>query len=356
MSVTTRLATIPDYDGQELPDAYYIKLRNANESARLLEVAGFNLLTRTNLMKSKMTRRFHPVPAQNPYNANANIVTEAEFLNWLQGKYRKVMIGTNRATFKALLSEKFFLHDTPDTYEKRIKPFVQGIAFADDPDVLPYLYDHLPDSLEMRIRIANPGVASTEKLNSKVAFLEAQVAQLTQVHSQGNIQNNDALNKLYILAKRLGLSGGTPKDSTFLDKYITNELIKRLGFIETYLAKLSGKSTRDTESSWHLSDEEDVLDDPMKIDFVRKKKPITSIATVKCKIKHLKIPAMALNSCAKLPIITPDIVERIGYEIDKSIKHDLSGIATVPVESIGKYKCAIDWDKDKLKIPITKRI
>ena len=137
-----------------------------------------------------------------------------------------------------------------------------------------------------------------------------------------------------------------------------------------------------------LSDEEDVLDDPiMEIDFVQKKEPITSIATVKCKIKRLKIPAMALDSCAELPIITPDIVERVGYEIDKSIKHDLSGIATVPVESIGvvhnlpitlapgftiyedfivvkyskpmlilsnpllkKYKCAIDWDKDELKI------
>ena len=96
---------------------------------------------------------------------------------------------------------------------------------------------------------------------------------------------------------------------------------------------------------------------------------------------------MALDSCAELSIITPDIVERVGYGIDKSIKHDLSGIATVPVESIGvvynlpitlapgftiyedfivvkyskpmlifsnpllkKYKCAIDWDKDELKI------
>src|SRR5271170_306405 len=63
-----------------------------------------------------------------------------------------------------------------------------------------------------------------------------------------------------------------------------------------------------------LSDEEDVLDDPMKIDFVQKKEPITSIATVKCKIKRLKIPAMALDSYAELPIITPDIVKRVGYE------------------------------------------
>src|SRR5947209_18238971 len=96
---------------------------------------------------------------------------------------------------------------------------------------------------------------------------------------------------------------------------------------------------------------------------------------------------MVLDSCAELPIVTPNIVERVKYEIDKSIKHDFSGIATVPVESIGivhnllitlalefniyedfivvkyskpmlifsnsflkKYKCAIDWNKEKLKI------
>ena len=38
-------------------------------------------------MKSKMVGQFHPVPPTNPYNGGANIVTEAEFLNWLQGKY-----------------------------------------------------------------------------------------------------------------------------------------------------------------------------------------------------------------------------------------------------------------------------
>src|SRR3954471_23741810 len=126
----------------------------------------------------------------------------------------------------------------------------------------------------------------------------------------------------------------------------------------------------------------------MKIDFVKKKEPTTSIVSIKCKIKRLKIPAIALDSCAELLIITPDIVKCVEYGIDKFIKHDLSGIATVPVESIGvvhnlpitlapeftiyedfivvkyskpmlifsnsllkKYKCAIDWNKDELKIP-----
>src|SRR5437764_4944614 len=81
--------------------------------------------------------------------------------------------------------------------------------------------------------------------------------------------------------------------------------------------------------------EEESLDDPMEIYFVQKKEPKTSIATVKCKIKRLKIPAMTVDSGAEPSIITENIVERVGAKIDKSETHDLSGIATVPVESVG---------------------
>ena len=113
----------------------------------------------------------------------------------------------------------------------------------------------------------------------------------------------------------------------------------------------------------------------MEIDFVKKKEPVTSIATIPVKIKHL---TMVLDSGAELPIISEDIVKRVGWKI----------VATVPTESIGvahnfpitfpsgftidedfavvrvpkptlifpnpllkKYKCAIDWAKDELKIP-----
>src|SRR4051812_42491711 len=97
---------------------------------------------------------------------------------------------------------------------------------------------------------------------------------------------------------------------------------------------------------------------------------------------------MVLDSGSEIAIITEDIVLRIGVNVDKSIKYDLNGIATVAVEFIGvvhnlpitlapgftiykdfivvkytkpmlifsnpllkKYKCAIDWDKEELKIP-----
>ena len=77
------------------------------------------------------------------------------------------------------------------------------------------------------------------------------------------------------------------------------------------------------------------MDSLIEIDFVQKKEPPTSIATVKYKIKHFKIPVMTLDSYAELPIVTLNIVECIGYGINKSIKHDLSSIATLLIESVG---------------------
>ena len=102
---------------------------------------------------------------------------------------------------------------------------------------------------------------------------------------------------------------------------------------------------------------------------------------------------MTLDSGAESPIITENIVERVGAKIDKSETHDLSGIATVPIESVGvvrnlpitlasgctiyedfvvvryhkptlifsnqllkKYKCVIDWNTNELKIPLNGKI
>ncbi|RGB28618.1 hypothetical protein C1646_767594 [Rhizophagus diaphanus] len=80
-----------------------------------LAVVGFDAAARVNKTKGKMTGRFHP------------------------GKY---MVGTNRDALTVM--------DGTDTYEKRIK---KGIPYA---DVLPYLYEHMPQYIEMRLRQANP--------------------------------------------------------------------------------------------------------------------------------------------------------------------------------------------------------
>ena len=135
--------------------------------------------------------------------------------------------------------------------------------------------------------------------------------------------------------------------------------------------------------------EEESLDNPMEIDFVKKKELKTSVATIKCKIRRLKIPVMTLDSKAEPPIITKNIIDRTKDKIDKSEKYDLSDVATVLIESIGivrnlpitlapgltihedfivvdyhkpmlifsnqllkKYKCAMNWNTNELKISL----
>ena len=87
--------------------------------------------------------------------------------------------------------------------------------------------------------------AEIDKLNSKIASLEAQ---LTQQPIQIPSQNNEALEKMYIRAVRLGMPADAPKDIISLDNYINDELTRRLGVVEMHLAKLFREDTRDTES------------------------------------------------------------------------------------------------------------
>ena len=77
--------------------------------------------------------------------------------------------------------------------------------------------------------------AEIEKLNNKIASLQAQLAQLVQVHPK----NNETLEKLYIRAVRLGMPPDAPRDLTSLDNYINDELIRRLSLANANYAKLS---------------------------------------------------------------------------------------------------------------------
>ncbi|RIA80075.1 hypothetical protein C1645_745500 [Glomus cerebriforme] len=75
--------------------------------------------------------------------------------------------------------------------------------------------------------------AKIEKLNSQIVFLQAQIAQPARVYPQ----NNEALEKMYIRAVRLGMPPDAPRDLTSLDNYINDELIRRLGVAEVNCAK-----------------------------------------------------------------------------------------------------------------------
>src|SRR5579871_788604 len=226
-----QLAVLPYYDGQEDPDSYYAKLRTINESARPLNVAAFNAAARCNIMKGKMTGRFHPVPATNPYNGANQIVTEPEFLNWLKGKYREVMVGTSRDALKALANEKFTPMDTVDSYEKRIKPYTLGIPYA---DVLPYLYEHMPNYIEIRLRQGNPVDLNAFFSDLRKIWLESRgrndggsnqpsPAPIVTVPVQQPVKDDFKLR----LARDLQYTGIATDDAS-LEKFIYDELTNRL--------------------------------------------------------------------------------------------------------------------------------
>src|SRR5581483_1270401 len=75
------------------------------------------------------------------------------------------------------------------------------------------------------------------KLNTKIASLEAQLAESMQVHSK--------------LAQRLHLPENVinSNNAPIYDKYINEELERRLEVIETHLAELLRKDTVDTNST-----------------------------------------------------------------------------------------------------------
>ncbi|GBC14915.2 hypothetical protein GLOIN_2v1885507 [Rhizophagus irregularis DAOM 181602=DAOM 197198] len=231
-TISPGLAQLPFYDGQEPPDSYYQKLRAVNEMARPLAVAVFNAAMRCSVMKNKMSGRFIPVPANNPYNANAAINTEPEFLNWLQGKYRDVMVGTNQGAIIALMNESFSPIDTPDTYAKRIRSLAQGQVYA---EILPYLYNHLPDVLEMRVRIAAPADldAFFNELRNKWYESGGRKNPTTIVEQP---QNRTALEKLADIAVRLGYTGDIT-NPVAIHTFIESDLTRKLGGQTQHLRK-----------------------------------------------------------------------------------------------------------------------
>src|SRR5271154_1631693 len=94
---------------------------------------------------------------------------------------------------RVLMSDKFYPGiDTPDNYEKRIHSRVEGMPFA---DALLILYSHLPENLELRIKIGNPADLNAffTQLNDK--WLEAGGSVMAIQAMQQFSQRNEALEK-----------------------------------------------------------------------------------------------------------------------------------------------------------------
>ena len=94
-------------------------------------------------------------------------------------------------------------------------------------------------------------------------------------------------------------------------------------------------STSNTPETPDSDGEDEILNEPMEIDFVQKKDPATDVVTTECKIKRLVIPGAVVDPGANFAIMTDDIAKRLKLKIDTSERHDLKGVATVPIESLG---------------------
>ncbi|CAB5380293.1 unnamed protein product [Rhizophagus irregularis] len=216
------------------------------------------------------------VLANDPYTGgNPAINSPATFMVWLQHKYREVMAGNAELALQSLIQERFNQGESPDIYESRVRKHIVG--FADD-QILPALYTHLPPDLRNSVKIymtirgagnqtvdnffadlrkcwverqvgpnmfsqnqiqpqvSYQGATSADfgKFNTKIASLEAQLAEAMQVLSK--------------LSERLQLPENVINlnNAPIYGKYINEELEKRLGVIEINLAKLTNLIREDT--------------------------------------------------------------------------------------------------------------
>uniref|UniRef100_U9UK56 CCHC-type domain-containing protein n=1 Tax=Rhizophagus irregularis (strain DAOM 181602 / DAOM 197198 / MUCL 43194) TaxID=747089 RepID=U9UK56_RHIID len=395
----------------------------------------------------------------------------------MRSEYQRETVGSRQSALQRLTQERFLPTDSPDTYEKRIRPLLLGVVDG-DAQTVGFLKNHLSGDLYTWMRAVAPaGIdafftqlkdmwlerapnlnggqnyqsnssAEIDKLKSEIASLRAQ--QLAQP-AQVRLQNDEALEKMYIRAVRLGMPPNAPRDLTSLDNYINDELIKRLGTNDANYAKLSKKysqmvnvvkklaqhkcskcgktghnsrkcprkkkskskkgkvnlatldsgSSSDTNSDMLSDDSSDSdkkkvkkesinpsplpqkkkskgritaksqevkdietaplvsapiskkkkqsskspsQDDQSRLENIiekiieKKKDTATDVITTKCKIKRLVIPVATVDPGANFPIMTKDISERSKLKIDTKEKHDLRGIATIPIESLGTVR------------------
>ncbi|CAB4416203.1 unnamed protein product [Rhizophagus irregularis] len=543
------LAKTKPYIGQEPPDDYLDRLIQsisfAQEHMTVLENANagdFDDVVKCDIFKAQMGGKYLPVPAQDPYNGNANINSPATLRAWMRSHYQRETVGVADNDAQTIGFLKNHLSGDLYTWMRAVAPAGINAFFTNLKD----MWLECAPNLNGNQNYQNNSSAEIEKLNSQIAFLQAQLAQPAQVHLQNNeasaifeklnskiasleAQLAESMQVHSKLAQRLQLSENVinSNNASILDSHINQELEKRLGVIEINLAKLTKLIREDTKSAQyrysessdynngglekrlerieaHLakfdrnntrgaktsqrqrseslpfgglekrlgkiealldkltkdsksrssrvhmatvdeqsdpifsdddtskpedndynsdnssaepagqrgypdksskskvsskselckvkqdnnlssthnassdkdshgkhvsleetiqkiiqiefenylpyiiqqakkcvpasaqdSDEEDILDGPMEINFIRKKEPATDVVTVKCKIKRLVIPAGTVDPGANFPIMSEDISERSKLEIDTKEKHDLRGIATIPIESLG---------------------
>src|SRR3954452_9449296 len=187
-----------------------------------------------------MGGKYLPVPAQDPYNGNANINTPANLRAWMRSHYQRETVGNRQSTLQKLTQEKFLPSDSPDTYEKRIRPLLLGVA-DNDLQTIGFLKNHLSGDLYTWMRGVGPLTITAFFTNLKDMWLErnpcvsAQIPIVSQPIQPILTPQNDTLaegNKALKLVKRLTKDldySGIATDVDTIGIFIYDELGRRLG-------------------------------------------------------------------------------------------------------------------------------
>ena len=130
--------------------------------------------------------------------------------------------------------------------------------------------------MEKKVKCAEQSMHSNKSSESKVSN-KSKPHKIKQDSNSSSV-HNASLEKDSQGTRRVSLE-------KTIRKIIQCEFVNYLPHIIQQAKKYKPVSAQD-------SDEEDILNGPMEIDFVKNKEPTTSIASIKCKIKRLKILAM----------------------------------------------------------------
>ncbi len=90
--------------------------------------------------------------------------------------------------------------------------------------------------------------------------------------------------------------------------------------------------TLNTPKTSDLDREDEILNEPIEIDFIQKKDFITDVITTKCKIKRLVILNAIVDLDANFSIMTNDIAKQLKLKININKRHNLKGVITVSIE------------------------
>ncbi|RHZ58776.1 hypothetical protein Glove_368g55 [Diversispora epigaea] len=170
------VATISCRIGQEPPDDYINKVIQVFSYGTGLGVGAFDDAVKANILKSKMSGKYAPVPAQHP--AGTNIDTPTRFRAWLRHRYHELTLGTRQASLTKLTQEKFLPTDIPETYEERIRLLLLQTP-NDNDDALAILWNHLPDELFSRMENAAPADIDAFFTDLKNIWLKRQPSTFT---------------------------------------------------------------------------------------------------------------------------------------------------------------------------------